>query len=76
MRNLDYEVGVEPFNLAQQSGAFEVQDSTSPIHEKVMAQVVSQAPVDTCSGGTFKHPLALIGDISWLLLFFNALSFC
>jgi len=63
--NLDYAVDDEPFNLAQQSGAFEIQNSTSPTHGQVLAQVVSQPPVDTCPGGKFQHPLALIGEYTW-----------
>jgi len=69
-----YSVGSEPFNLAQQSGSFEVTsvsraaaaDNDADVQgNKVMTQVVTQPPVDTCTPERMPRPLALIGDFQW-----------
>lgn len=75
---IGYTVGSEPYNLAQQSGSFEV--TTASRHtaadaadagdddtqcNKVMTQVVTQPPVDTCTPERMPRPLTLIGDFQW-----------
>ena len=61
-----YSVGEEPFNLAQQSGSFEVTSvSAAGDGNKVMAQVVTQPPVDTCRPDRMPRPLTIIGDFQW-----------
>jgi len=75
--SVGYSVGDEPFNLAQQSGSFEVtsvsaaagddddDDDDDVRGEKVMTQVVTQPPVDTCRPDRMPRPLTLIGDFRW-----------
>ncbi|KAK6174549.1 hypothetical protein SNE40_017800 [Patella caerulea] len=60
----DYEVGAEPFNLAQQVGAFEV-DEVNGI--KFMKQVVLEEPVHWfwCKIDTYNTTLTVIGDYNW-----------
>jgi len=71
-----YSVGEEPFNLAQQSGSFAVtataaaaaddDDGHSGSHgNRVMTQVVTQPPVDTCRPDRMPRPLTIIGDFRW-----------
>jgi len=66
-----YSVGSEPFNLAQQSGSFEVttadddDDGGNMQGNEVMTQVVTQPPVDTCRPERMPRPLTLIGDFQW-----------
>lgn len=72
----NYSVGSEPFNLAQQSGSFEVtsvsrtaaatdDDDDDTQGNKVMTQVVTQPPVDTCPTARMPRPLTLVGDFQW-----------
>jgi len=71
--SVGYSVGEEPFNLAQQSGSFEVtvpspipdDDDDSKRGDRVMTQVVTQPPVDTCRPDRMPRPLTLIGDFLW-----------
>jgi len=70
---VDYSVGEEPFNLAPQSGSFEVtsvSDTASAAADsaesnRVMTQVVTQPPVDTCRPDRMPRPLTIIGDFRW-----------
>ena len=55
----------EPFNLAQQSGAFEVRSLGDLTHKKVVVQVAPQAPVDTCRPEKMPRPVAVLGNFSW-----------
>ncbi|ESN97868.1 hypothetical protein HELRODRAFT_177504 [Helobdella robusta] len=59
-----YEPGAEPFNLAQQSGSFEVTRSSDHSRNLVLTQMVTSSPVDTCFY-KFTRPLLLIGDVEW-----------
>jgi galactosylceramidase len=61
----DYQVDEEPFNLAQQSGSFAVTDLGDLVHGKVMTQVVTEPPVDTCLPDRMPRPVNLIGNFSW-----------
>ena len=73
-----YSLGEEPFNLAQQSGSFSVtmvnaaaaaaddDDHSCGRHgNKVMTQVVTQPPVDTCRPDRMPRPLVILGDYRW-----------
>jgi len=59
--------------LSPQSGAFEVTRSRQSMADddddvgdnKVMTQVVTEPPVDTCRPERIPHPSALIGDFHW-----------
>jgi len=59
--------------LAQQSGSFEVtsvaaaaaDDDDDVRGRKVMTQVVTQPPVDTCRPERMPRPLILVGDFRW-----------
>jgi len=70
---IDYSLGDEPFNLAQQSGSFEVtsraaaadDDDDDVRGDKVMTQVVTQPPVDTCRPDRMPRPLVIVGDFQW-----------
>ena len=58
------DIGVEPYNFAPQSGAYEVTMSNDPKHKKVMTQVVIRPPIDTCKWKMDTPPI-LIGDFQW-----------
>jgi len=60
----------------QQSGSFEVttvsgsaadddRDDNGIQSNKVMTQVVTQPPVDTCRPTRMPRPLVIIGDFQW-----------
>ena len=65
--------------MAQQSGSFEVtsvaaaaadddnddDDDDDVRDNKVMTQVVTQPPVDTCRPERMPRPLVLVGDFRW-----------
>ena len=57
-----YSIGSEPYNLAQQSGAFEVHEING---SQVMAQVVLHPPIDTCRPNAIQGPVNIIGDHTW-----------
>ncbi len=63
--HLGYSLNAEPYNLAQQAGAFEVVESGDAAHGKVIAQMVPQPPVDTCRPERMSRPVALIGNYQW-----------
>ena len=51
-------------NMAQQSASFEILQSNDE-HGKVLAQVVTEPPIDTCRPERMPRPIAQIGDFSW-----------
>ncbi|KAK6174597.1 hypothetical protein SNE40_017840 [Patella caerulea] len=59
----------EPSNLAQQTGSYEVFNSTSGDHGKIMRQVVTEQPVSWCSAEKLNVSLSVIGDPQWADLY-------
>ncbi|KAH3705349.1 galactocerebrosidase-like isoform X1 [Dreissena polymorpha] len=57
-----YQEFMEPFNLAQQVGAFEIIKTTSS-HGNVIRQMVLEAPIFWCEEET--SPFNIIGNTSW-----------
>ena len=60
-----YQENEEPFNLAQQAGVWEVHDSGDVTQGKVIRQMVTQPPIDTCRPRPMPHPAAVIGNFNW-----------
>lgn len=60
----DYQLSAEPYDLAQQTGAFEVVDSQST-HGKVVRQMVLEMPVAWCEAEGIGAAINMIGDFDW-----------
>ncbi|XP_060568345.1 galactocerebrosidase-like isoform X2 [Ruditapes philippinarum] len=61
----------EPFNLAQQIGAYEVLDSASS-HGNIIRQMVTEHPCAWCQAEDANSTLNLIGDSSWSDIYVEA----
>ena len=61
----NYDVFNNANNMAQQSASFEIIESNDISRGKVLAQVVTQPPIDTCRPDRMSRPIAQIGDFSW-----------
>ena len=59
-----FEEQSEPFNLAQQVGVFEVRQTNSVDHGKVMEQVMINSPIHWCPE-LQSFPLTVIGNHNW-----------
>lgn len=62
--NADYALAEEPFNLAQQTGAFEIA-AGDPAHGQVARQMVLQTCVYWCQADAANKAVNMIGDYSW-----------
>lgn len=60
----DYTEHAEPYNLAQQIGAFEVLATGDPGHGKVLRQVVLHNPIQWCPI-RLVFPITLGGNSNW-----------
>uniref|UniRef100_A0A0B7AM96 galactosylceramidase n=1 Tax=Arion vulgaris TaxID=1028688 RepID=A0A0B7AM96_9EUPU len=61
-----YQLHEEPYNLAQQTGSFEVHKSGS---NKFLRQMVLNAPLAWCEAEKLKKAVNVIGNITWTDLF-------
>lgn len=62
-----YQLSQEPFNLAQQTGSFEIVQSDA-LHGKVVRQMMLQRPVAWCDAdqkNKYGAAINMIGNYSW-----------
>lgn len=62
--NAGYAVSEEPYDLAQQTGAFEIVAGDSA-HGQVARQMVLQTTVAWCQADAANKSVNMIGDFSW-----------
>jgi len=60
-----YSLHSEPYNLAQQTGAYEVLKSTSSSHGNIIRQMVLEYPCAWCQAEKANSSISLIGNYSW-----------
>lgn len=63
---IDYRESAEPYNIAQQSGTFEVHNTDYEGHKGVLQQMILEPPIDTCLPYPMPRPSAVFGDYNWL----------
>ena len=66
-----YPESAEPYNLSPQAGSFEVTQSSSGGHGKVMTQTVPEPPIDTCLPLRMTRPIAVLGNSTWRVRFLS-----
>ncbi|KAK7508502.1 hypothetical protein BaRGS_00000068 [Batillaria attramentaria] len=66
-----YQLGEEPYDLAPQTGSYEIVDSNSS-HGKVMRQMVLQTPVQWCKADGIGASLNVAGNYKWTDIYVEA----